>query len=211
MHLTCMQQRNSSIDNVININANAQPNGRLVVVEPRRLPANSKGLDNSNLDTGSQLTIPSPSTPMPTAMAAMVVGPNADSVGVDNNSSINTGSGNEQLSSTPLHQTPMPGLFVIAPLMSALAMTSSASTPQPSKPTPIRPCLWIRKRLHRQAAVTTSCSSTPMRIWPRRHPRIPVQLIPTLMLAPERCRLNNAMPTPGGGGVAPRSQRPCHQ
>ena len=43
-------------------------------------------------------------------------GGNADSVGVDNNSSINTGSGNDSVVVNSFAQvpTPMPGLFAIA-------------------------------------------------------------------------------------------------
>ena len=84
------------------------------------------------------VTTPSTSTPMPTAMAAGGGGtavampiPLASTTTPPSTLALAT----TPLSSTPSHQgpTPMPGLFAIAPLMSALAMTSSASTPQPSK------------------------------------------------------------------------------
>ena len=79
----------------------------------RRL-RNAKGLDNSNLDTGTGDDTISINTNANSngGWWWWNRGGNADSVGIDNNSSINTGAGNDSVTSIPSHQalTPMPGL-----------------------------------------------------------------------------------------------------
>ena len=113
--------------------------------------SHSKGLDNSTSIQVLEM-IPFPLTPMPAAMAAGGGGVEvAMLIPLASTTTPPTALAPAMtpLSLTLLLQVPtqMPGLFAIAPLMSALAMTTSASIHYLPNPTALRP-LGLRKQLH---------------------------------------------------------------